>query len=116
MASNKRTFEGNLKSEEEGRVQIDPDAGIWVAVTIWMGVLLVHIRHFDKLSGKAKSGVSFYPNQFRGVLDLLGRGVGTHYLANIAVNITQQCSKISRTDKGTSIILRRSAVDQIREK
>ena len=81
-----------------------------------MGALLVHIRHFDKGTGKAKSGVSFHPNQFSGILDLLGRGVGTHYLANISVNITPRCTKISRTDKGTSIALRRCAVDQIRDK
>ena len=34
MASNTRTADGNFKNEEEGRIQIDPDVGIWVAVTI----------------------------------------------------------------------------------
>ena len=95
MASNTRTADGNFMKEEEWRVQIDPDVGIWVAVTIQMGALLVHIRYFDKGTGKAKSGVSFHPNQFSGILDLLGRGVRIHYLANISVNITPRCTKIS---------------------
>ena len=116
MASNKRTVEGNFKHAEEGRVQIDADAGIWVTATIWMNAIFVHIRHFDKVTGQAKGGVSFRPNQFRGILDLLGRGVGSHTQSNIAVNITQQCSRISRTDKIAYIVLRRCAVDQIRNK